>query len=225
MGNTFSKFVKLSLHERVQWFRSLGSCSHEKKEKFSVGQVLFSRDPGPVPLSFAEALDMCIFPSPNFTPIQMRGLRDVFVAYVLMRSDSSFWMSLLELAWKMKGGTSVDLIVDRFVGLGWWITFEEKRNSQLTKLIHSAAARFSHEVNPQYVTIVAKALIHVSPSKTCAYQFCPSGCMLEHTYTCSGCGVVTYCSKKCQKDAWVTHRDICRLYQNYVRNDCVDEAE
>ena len=224
MGNTFSKFVKLSLHERVQWTFSLGSCSHEKKETVSVDRVLFSRHPGPVPISFKDALDKCIFPSPNFTPIQMRGLRDVFIAYVLIQSDYSFWMNLLELAWTMKGGSSVDLIVDRFVGLGWWITFEEKRNSHLTNLIHTAANRFSREVNPQYVTIVAKALNHVSPSKTCANQFCPSACALEHTYTCSGCGVVTYCSESCQLAAWVTHKEVCRLYQKYVRNACADEA-
>ena len=224
MGNTFSKSVKLSLQERVQWFRSLGSCSHEKKETVSVDRVLFSRHPGPVPLSFKDALDKCIFPSPNFTAIQMRGLRDVFIAYVLIQSDYSFWMNLLELAWKMKGGTSVDLIVDRFVGLGWWITFEEKRNSQLIRLIHSAAARFCHEVDPKCVSIVAKALLHVNPSKTCAHKSCPSGCMLKHSYTCSGCRVVTYCSTYCQKAAWETHKDICRLYQNYTRKASVDEA-
>ena len=66
--------------------------------------------------------------------------------------------------------------------------------------------------------------LDVSASKTCAYQYCPSGCMLRHSYTCSGCGVVTYCSKNCQKAAWETHKDLCRLYQNYKGKARFDEA-
>ena len=185
---------------------------------------MFTRDPGRMPYSFAEALDICMPPSPKFTATQMRGLKEVFLAYVLKNSDKAFWTHLLEVAVRMKGGNSVELIEDRFCGLGLWITFEEKRNSQLISLIHSAAASFFHEIDPKCVSIVAKALLDVSPSKTCAYQFCPSGCMLKHSYTCSGCGVVTYCSSFCQKAAWETHKDICRLHQNYVRNARFDEA-
>ena len=211
MGNKLSKCARLSLHERMQWCDSLGLVCTE--ESYTLDQVTFSRDPGPMPYSFAEALDICMPSSPKFTATQMRGLKEVFLAYVFKHSGEAFWTFLLELAVRSKGGKSVELIEDRFCGQCLWITFEEKRNSQLIRLIHSAAARFCHEVDPKCVSIVAKALLDVSPSKTCAYQFCPSGCMLKHSYTCSGCGVVTYCSTYCQKAAWATHKDICRLHQ------------
>ena len=130
---------------------------------------------------------------------------------MLKHPDRAFWTHLAVAAVKIKGGNSVELIEDRYCGLALWITFEEKRNSQLISLIHSAAANFFHEVDPKCVSIVAKALLDVSQSKTCGYKSCPSGCMLKHSYTCSGCRVVTYCSTYCQKAAWETHKDICRL--------------
>ena len=226
MGNKLSKCATLSFHERMQWWRSLGFDFASEGDRLvtTLGQLKFNRDPGPMPYSFAEALDICMPPSPKFTATQMRGLKEVFLAYVLKHSDKAFWTHLREVAVRMKGGNSVELIEDRYCGLALWITFEEKRNSQLISLIHSAAASFFHGVNPECVSIVSQQLLDVSASKTCAYKSCPSGCMLRHSYTCSGCGVVTYCSTYCQKAAWATHRDICRLHQNYVRNARFDIA-
>ena len=223
MGNTLSKCGKVlvNIHERMQWCRALGLDIACKKESYTLDQLLFSRDPGCMPYSFAEALDICMPPSAQFTATQIRGLKEMFLAYVLKHSDKATWTNVLQLAVKMTGGNSVELIEDRFCGLVLWITFEEKRNSKLIKLIHSAAAIFfRHEVHSKCVSTVAQALLDVSPSKTCAYQFCPSGCMLRHSYTCSGCGVVTYCGTYCQKAAWESHKDICRLFQTYGRNAC-----
>ena len=211
MGNKLSKCARLSLHERMQWCDSLGLVYTRKS--YTLDQVKFSRDPGTMPHSFAEALAMCMPLSPKFTATQMRGLKDVIVAYVLKHPDDVFWTQLVELAVMIKGGKSLDLIEDWFCGICLWITFEEKRNSSLIRLIHSAAASFCHEVDRKGVSTVAKAFLEVSRSKTCAYQHCPSGCVLKHSYTCSGCRVVTYCSTYCQNAAWATHKDICRHYQ------------
>ena len=216
----------LSLHERMQWCRSLGLdfASNGYKIRATPDQLNFNRDPGPMPYSFAEALDICMTPSPKFNPTQMRGLKDVLLTFMLKHPDKAFWEHLAVAAVMMKGGNSVELIEDRYCGLALWIIFEEKRNSQLISLIHSAAASFFHEVDPKCVSIVGNALLQVNPSKTCAHKSCPSGCMLKHSYTCSGCRVVTYCSAHCQKAAWETHKDICRFYQNYTRKAPVHEA-
>ena len=225
MGSNLSKCATLSVHERMQWMRSLGLVA-PKADKFGarISQLKYNRDPGPMPSSFAESLDICMPTSPKFNPTQLRGLKDVIQIYMLKHPDKAFWAQLLVVAGKIKGGNSMELIEDLYCGLALWITFEEKRNSQLIRLIHSAAASFVHGVNPECVSIVSQQLLDVSASKTCAYKSCPSGCMLRHSYTCSGCGVVTYCSKYCQKAAWETHKDLCRLYQNYTGNARFDQA-
>ena len=144
MGSNLSKCATLSVHERMQWMRSLGLVA-PKADKFDVklSQLKYNRDPGPMPYSFAEALDICMTPSPKFNPTQMRGLKDVLLTYMLKHPDKGFWTHLVVVAVKIKGGNSMELIDDRYCGLALWITFEEKRNSQLISLIHSAAARFS----------------------------------------------------------------------------------
>ena len=69
MGNTLSKCGKVlvNLHERMQWCRALGLDIACKKESYTVDQLLFSRDPGPVPDCFAAALDICclLYTSPS----------------------------------------------------------------------------------------------------------------------------------------------------------------
>ena len=225
MGSNLSKCATLSVHEGMQWMRSLGLVA-SKADKFvaRISELKYNRDPGPIPYSFAESLDICMPTSPKFNPTQLRGLKDVMQIYMLKHPDKAFWAHLVVVAGKIKGGNSMELIQDCYCGLALWITFEEKRNSQLISLIHSAASSFLHGVNPECVSIVSQQLLDVSASKTCAYKSCPSGCMLRHSYTCSGCGVVTYCSKKCQKAAWETHKDLCRLYQNYKGKARFDEA-
>ena len=225
MGSNLSKCATLSVHERMQWMRSLGLVA-PKADKFGarISQLKYNRDPGPMPSSFAESLDICMPTSPKFNPTQLRGLKEVIQIYMLKHPDKAFSAQLLVIAGKIKGGNSMELIEDLYCGLALWITFEEKRNSQLIRLIHSAAASFFHGVNPECVSIVSQQLLDVSASKTCAYKSCPSGCMIRHSYKCSACGVVTYCSKSCQKAAWETHKDLCRLYQKYTGNARFDEA-
>ena len=223
MGNLLSKCDQeaISFHEHLQWCSALPLPTAFKKRRYRLDQLRFSRDPGPVPVCFAAALDICVPFSAQFTPTQIRGLKKTFLAYAHKHSDKAIWKTILQLAMRMPGGNSDELIHDRFCGLVLWITFEEKRNSKLIELIHFAAANyFFHEVHPKCVSTVAQALLDVSPSKTCAYQSCKSGCMLRNTYTCSGCGVVTYCGTYCQQAAWESHKDICRLFQTYGRNAC-----
>ena len=214
MGNKLSKFATVSLHERIQWTRAKGDEGVVGVKSYPVDEVLLTRDPGPMPFTFAEAINQCQPPFPRFNAKQMGGLKEVFVEYAIKHWDNDFQALMMELAVKMKGDSSMELIKDRFCALVLWITLEEKRNSQLHRLINSAAAQFLHGAKPKDVTTVAKTLLAVDPSKTCAYRFCPSGCVLEHSYTCIGCGVVTYCSTDCQKAAWETHKEICRIHQN-----------
>ena len=150
MGSNLSKCATLSVHERMQWMRSLGLVA-PKADKFDVklSQLKYNRDPGPIPYSFAESLDICMPTSPKFNATQLRGLKDVIQIYMLKHPDKAFWAHLLVVAGKIKGGNSMELIEDRYCGLALWITFEEKRNSQLISLIHSAAASFFHGVNPE----------------------------------------------------------------------------
>ncbi len=62
------------------------------------------------------------------------------------------------------------------------------------------------------------------------YEKCNrSGCygsMEKKLFTCSGCGIITYCSRKCQKKDWKEHKKDCKelaaMYENKeeICNEC-----
>lgn len=49
------------------------------------------------------------------------------------------------------------------------------------------------------------------------------GDIREKLYTCSGCGLETYCSTACQKSSWKHHKALCQLMQ--LRLQKVDDEE
>ena len=127
MGNKLSKFATQSVHERIQWARALRDERVATQNKcLTLNQVSLTRDPGPMPFSFAEAIDQYQPTFPEFNGKQMGGLKEVFLACAIKQSDNDFWTYMMELAVMLKRGNSVELIKDRFCALVLWITFEEK---------------------------------------------------------------------------------------------------
>ena len=133
MGNKLSKFATVSVHERLQWTRALrdkgvvGVTLPFVSKGYAIDQVSFTRDPGPIPFTFAEAINQCQPPFPRFNAKQMGGLKEVFVEYAFTHWDNDLQALMMELAVKMKGESSMELIMDRFCALVLWITLEEKK--------------------------------------------------------------------------------------------------
>ena len=65
MGSKLSKFATVSLHERIQWTRALrdesvvGVTLPFVSKCYAIDQLWLTRDPGPMPFTFAEAINQC----------------------------------------------------------------------------------------------------------------------------------------------------------------------
>jgi len=65
----------------------------------------------------------------------------------------------------------------------------------------------------------AKSLENMVPCIGCNKAF-PKQQMLR----CSGCGVIDYCSRKCQVKDWHVHKEHCKLLSAFMNNDNNKEA-
>jgi len=58
--------------------------------------------------------------------------------------------------------------------------------------------------------------VHPQP-KTGLCDHCDSRIKQKDLWKCTGCNAFQYCSKKCQKASWPSHKEICKLHQKVIQ--------
>ena len=51
------------------------------------------------------------------------------------------------------------------------------------------------------------------------------GLIKPETFRCSGCKAIRYCSKECQKDDWLEHKDFCKSLRTSSNGNLVSVAQ